>query len=189
MKLSEKIFTLRKERGMSQEELAEKLNVSRQAVSRWEGGSALPDATNLLQLSKLFEVSADYLLNDDYERPSSTDEERTVPKCDVKKVIACWVFGIGLAAQFVIYLVSRFVQVPAPFVHWADGQKWYHWDGEYRTDYKYFIQEYDLKLLVYLFWLMAIAGGLYLIVTHEKVKPYLKKFRRVSDGISDGTDH
>ncbi len=189
MKLSEKIFTLRKERGMSQEELAEKLNVSRQAVSRWEGGSALPDATNVLQLSKLFEVSADYLLNDDYEQPGSTDEEKTVPKRDVKKVIACWVFGIGLGAQFVIYLVSRFVQVPAPFVHWVDGQKWYHWDGEYRTDYKYFIQEYDLKLLVYLFWLMALVGGLYLIVTHEKVKPYLKKFRRVSDGISDGTDH
>ena len=67
MKLSEKILTLRKQNGLSQEALAEKLNVSRQAVSRWEVGSALPDASNVLQLSKLFGVTADYLLNEEYE--------------------------------------------------------------------------------------------------------------------------
>jgi transcriptional regulator with XRE-family HTH domain len=67
MKLSEKIVRLRKENGWSQENLAEKLNVSRQAVSRWEGGTASPDASNILQLSKLFGVTTDYLLNDDFE--------------------------------------------------------------------------------------------------------------------------
>lgn len=66
MELREKIVSLRKSGGMSQEELAEKLNVSRQAVSRWEVGSAMPDAVNILQLSKLFGVTADYLLNDEY---------------------------------------------------------------------------------------------------------------------------
>ena len=66
MKLSEKILELRKGMGLSQEELAEKLNVSRQTVSRWEVGSALPDAENLRLLSGLFGVTADYLLNDDY---------------------------------------------------------------------------------------------------------------------------
>ena len=48
MKLSEKIVQLRKEQGLSQEELAERLGLSRQAVSRWESGTALPDAGNLL---------------------------------------------------------------------------------------------------------------------------------------------
>ena len=67
MKLSEKIVKLRKQKGLSQEELAECLNVSRQTISRWELGSALPDATNIVQLSKLFEVSADYLLNEEYK--------------------------------------------------------------------------------------------------------------------------
>ena len=66
MKLSDKIIKLRKAKGWSQEDFAEKLNVSRQAVSRWENGTALPDANNILQLSKLFAVSADYLLNEDY---------------------------------------------------------------------------------------------------------------------------
>ena len=67
MRLPDKIILLRKQNGWSQEELAEKLKVSRQAVSRWENGTALPDAQNVLQLSKLFYVTTDYLLNDDYE--------------------------------------------------------------------------------------------------------------------------
>ncbi len=66
MKLSDKIIKLRKVNGWSQEELAEKLNVSRQAISRWENGTALPDVNNILQLSKLFNVTTDYLLNEDY---------------------------------------------------------------------------------------------------------------------------
>lgn len=67
MKLSDKITTLRKANNWTQEELAEKIDVSRQAISRWENGTALPDANNILQLSKLFDVTADYLLNEDYD--------------------------------------------------------------------------------------------------------------------------
>jgi len=52
---------------MSQEELAGQGNISRQAVSRWENGTALPDADNIVQLSKLFGVTTDYLLMDSYE--------------------------------------------------------------------------------------------------------------------------
>ena len=52
---------------MSQEELAGQVNISRQAVSRWENGTALPDADNIVQLSKLFGVTTDYLLMDSYE--------------------------------------------------------------------------------------------------------------------------
>ncbi len=67
MKLSEKIIRLRKTNGWSQEDLAEKMDVSRQAVSRWETGTAQPDAANILMLSRLFGVTTDYLLNDAYE--------------------------------------------------------------------------------------------------------------------------
>ena len=66
MTFSEKITSLRKAHGWSQEDFAEKLNVSRQAISRWENDSALPDALNISQISKLFGVTTDYLLNDDY---------------------------------------------------------------------------------------------------------------------------
>ena len=66
MNLSDKIVELRKKNGFSQEDLADKLQVSRQAVSRWEQETADPSSSNILELSKLFNVKTDYLLNDDY---------------------------------------------------------------------------------------------------------------------------
>ena len=77
MTLPDKIIKHRKSNGWSQEDFAEKLNVSRQAISRWENGTALPDAHNLLQISKLFGVSADYLLNDDYESDNDIPAVKT----------------------------------------------------------------------------------------------------------------
>ena len=65
MILNKKLLSLRKKSGMSQEELAAKLGVTRQSVSRWEIGTALPDAQNIQALSKIFFVSADFLLNDE----------------------------------------------------------------------------------------------------------------------------
>ena len=67
MTFGEKLLLLRKKAGFSQEELGEKLGVSRQAVSRWESGGAMPDSPNLLQISSLFGVAADFLFHDDYE--------------------------------------------------------------------------------------------------------------------------
>jgi len=80
MDIAEKIIKLRKTNGWSQEDLAEKLYVSRQAISRWENGTALPDAENVLQISKLFNVTTDYLLNDDYESDSDIPAVRTATK-------------------------------------------------------------------------------------------------------------
>ena len=70
MDFNDKLIQLRKQANLSQEQLAEKLNVSRQAISRWENSTAMPDATNLLQISKLFNVTTDYLLNNTIDTPS-----------------------------------------------------------------------------------------------------------------------
>ena len=67
MILSEKIMQLRKQNGWSQEELAEKLNVSRQSVSKWESATSIPDLGKIIKLSELFGVSTDYLLKDEIE--------------------------------------------------------------------------------------------------------------------------
>ena len=77
MKLSDKLIALRKEYGWSQEDFAEKLDVSRQAISRWENGTALPDAQNIFRISKLCGVTADYLLNEDYEAEAGTPAPET----------------------------------------------------------------------------------------------------------------
>lgn len=174
MKLPAKILTLRKQRGMSQEDLAEKLHVSRQAVSRWELGSAQPDASNILQLSKLFGVSADYLLNDDYEADDDgpaikADQPKTHPK--VKKMIGLCTITAGLLGNFVIYVLSRVVKVMVPRVMYEAGRTWYHWSSEW-TDYsyKYFIREYHLELLTAAFWILAVAGFLIAFWNREKVK-------------------
>ena len=69
MILADKIIDLRKKAGWSQEELADKLGVSRQSVSKWEGAQSIPDMNKILQLSELFGVSTDYLLKDSLEAP------------------------------------------------------------------------------------------------------------------------
>ncbi len=65
MKLGEKIVKLRKERGLSQEALAEQIGTTRQAVSKWENDQGFPETEKLLQLSNVFEVSVDFLLKDE----------------------------------------------------------------------------------------------------------------------------
>ena len=70
MILAEKIMQLRKKASWSQEELAEQLGVTRQSVSKWEGAQSLPDLEKILQMSRLFGVSTDFLLKDELEAES-----------------------------------------------------------------------------------------------------------------------
>lgn len=65
MILADKITNLRKKEGWSQEEFAERMGVSRQSISKWEGGRSTPDMNKILQMSELFGVSTDVLLKDD----------------------------------------------------------------------------------------------------------------------------
>lgn len=67
MNLADKLQLLRKKNLLSQEELAEKLGISRQAVSKWESGQSLPDLNKLKAISKLYNVTIDSLVNDDNE--------------------------------------------------------------------------------------------------------------------------
>lgn len=75
MILAEKIMRLRKQQGWSQEDLAIRLDVSRQSVSKWESGASLPDLDKILQLGELFSVSTDFLLKDEIEEPGRAKQE------------------------------------------------------------------------------------------------------------------
>lgn len=72
MILADKIMTLRKKTGWSQEELAAQLNVSRQSVSKWEGAQSIPDMDKVVQMSRLFGVTTDFLLKDELEMEEHT---------------------------------------------------------------------------------------------------------------------
>lgn len=69
MDISEKLLNLRKAHNLTQEQLAEQLDISRQSVSKWESGQAVPETDKLVALSKIFHVTTDYLL-----KPSEVDE-------------------------------------------------------------------------------------------------------------------
>ena len=79
MTFSEKLVGLRRKAGLSQKELASRLEVSRQAVSKWESGQTLPDLERAAALSRLFGVSLDYLLKEELEAPEAPQPEPAAP--------------------------------------------------------------------------------------------------------------
>ena len=70
MTLGQKLKEIRKRFGMSQEQLAEILNVSRQAITKWENDGGLPDVSNLQEIAKTFGITVDYLLDDENQLPA-----------------------------------------------------------------------------------------------------------------------
>lgn len=79
MLLADKIVTLRKRAGWSQEELAAQLGVSRQSVSKWEGAQSVPDMQKVVQMSRLFGVTTDYLLKEELGEPEPAQSEPDAP--------------------------------------------------------------------------------------------------------------
>ena len=79
---SSKLLELRRRKGLSQEELADRLGVTRQSVSKWEGGAAMPELSKLVALSELFSVSVDYLVKDYLEEPERP--ESSIPRSTAK---------------------------------------------------------------------------------------------------------
>lgn len=103
MAMGEKIQNMRKARGWSQEELAERVGVSRQAVSRWESDAAKPDADKIVSICDLFGVSADYLLRD-MMQSAAPEITPQLQKKTQDKVSLSQIAGIALLCQSVILL-------------------------------------------------------------------------------------
>lgn len=101
MKLHEKIITYRKKCGLSQETLAEKIGVSRQAVSKWETGDALPEITKLKSLADCFGVTVDFLLDEETDEYKPYINEKST---GVDRVVNG--FG-GLFEKIVLYLKNH----------------------------------------------------------------------------------
>ena len=87
MALSEKLYALRKKSNLSQEQFAEQLGVSRQAISKWESGKAIPESDTLISISQYFHVTLDYLLKEDESVLSEPTEEEK--EDNQKKVNTC----------------------------------------------------------------------------------------------------
>ena len=122
MEFNNKLYELRKQKGFSQEELANRLNVSRQTISKWEVGESTPDMENLVAISELFEISLDELVLDkvpkeadtsaqvvksefysDIKENVLTDENRKKAKKGLK--IAAIVLGIIVLIDFISFVI------------------------------------------------------------------------------------
>ena len=115
MSLAEKLVSLRKEKGLTQMELAGELHVSRQAISRWEVGYAMPGMDNLKLLSELYEVSVDFLLNDNLTESSECRQDQKNAIVEIKsskKTVKYKIFVICMAIIVLVIAVMAGALVP-----------------------------------------------------------------------------
>lgn len=111
MSLPEKLLTLRKKSGLTQSEVAEKLHVSRQAISRWEVGSTIPSADKMKLMSKLYGVPVDWLLHDDLEFADMDNTKQMLPvqkqigKCEGRGRLFLCIAGAVLSLLLILCMV------------------------------------------------------------------------------------
>lgn len=134
MKLSDKIYHCRKKAGLSQEALAERIGVSRQAISKWETGEAAPEISKLPLLAREFAVTADWLLDDSAEPEEEPIPEESIPEEEPRRMYSDapvntypewidrlpgflgrmlkkygWIFGVRIAISGAIFTAMGFV--------------------------------------------------------------------------------
>ena len=124
MNFAEKMIELRKQQNLPQQDLADRLGVSRQAISRWETGAVQPLADSVKSLAQVFQVSTDYLLNDDLDDPTplhppqpAPPQEEPTPTRKHRK----WLLALAaLAAAAVLVLVTALGT--AYYLQWKERQ-------------------------------------------------------------------
>lgn len=120
MNLSKKVFELRKAQGLSQEQLAEKLGVSRQSVSKWESGDSVPELERIVEMGKVFNVTTDYLLKEsevdeltirtemlEQQQQALLSKARTA-EIRRYRILSCTVIYLITFAMFLIFRFSLF---------------------------------------------------------------------------------
>lgn len=133
MSLSKKIYELRKAGNLSQEQLAEKVNVSRQSISKWESGETIPEIDRVIELSKIFNVSTDYLLlSSEVEkltnRTEQVEKEQENLKMEVAKqherlLRSLYVYAIAFAIFAFLHLpyISFFLDIADLRFYWLSA--------------------------------------------------------------------
>lgn len=149
MTFGEKLQALRKARGWSQEELATQINVSRQALSKWESGASVPDTENVVALSRLFGVSTDYLLLDKGETAAApVTAVSAVKKWPAMRRVWLTVFLISVVGKLAIRLWASILSAHTIFIG----------DGPRPTDMQHLARCYHLGWLILLLWGLLIVG-------------------------------
>ena len=159
MKFSEKLIDLRRKSGLTQEELAEKINISRQSLSKWELGTSTPDTENILKLSRVFNVSTDYLLLNE----KSSEEPKKNLK--LRKSLSLALIIVSIISLILLNIVASFFDG----VFYDGSIEFYGRDAFFKT--------YNLEWLVGIF-IVGIIIGVFLFFL-EKFDFYIKRGWRI----------
>ena len=173
MTLGEKLQKLRKARGWTQEELAEKVGVSRQSLSKWESDGALPDTANVIVLADLFGVTTDYLLRAvipdaaaPAEAPAAPAVVQLVPppkkSLPAALLIGCILTALGLVVFLGLVLLSNIFPVSV-----ARGDGWV-------SGVNGFLLAYGLHDIYYLS-LFAILSGTVIITVYLALRRWINR--------------
>ena len=118
MDLGKKLYELRKSKNLSQEEVADKLNVTRQTISKWETNQSTPDFDKIVPLCQLFEISTDELLTGEkserFEKKQVVKEEKIPTKVEVRKKSA----EVVSLAVFIYFVAVCFIMIAIPVLRW-----------------------------------------------------------------------
>lgn len=177
MTFGQKLQQLRKKQGWTQEELAAKINVSRQALSKWELGTAIPDTENVLQISRLFGVSTDYLLNDQYDSDEdlpavrvSNQKMNNIYKNKLRSVIGACISGAALLGMLVLGVFASVLD--AVYIEAPSGVDWVR----AHRGLVGFLKTYNLEWL-FIICIMALIGGIATIF-YPRVAALFQRFRK-----------
>ena len=158
MTIGEKIKTLRRKHGLTQEQLAEKLGISRQALSKWEADASIPDTENVIRLARLFDITTDHLLLDTPLAPTAPPMSKRHPM----RIVGWCAMGFAALNAFVLALLNSFF--PTDYLIPEGG-------GVYlvaATGFEGFIRTHRLEWLLIVIAIAFLAGIFLLYFDHCK---------------------
>ena len=171
MEFGEKLQMLRKARGWSQEELAQQINVSRQALSKWESGVSIADTENVIALSRLFGVSTDYLLlreSEEASAPAAVTTPAKEKKWPVPRIAWLVTLIVSVVGRIALHIWAATLP-PTPQYYGPNGE----YSGEL-TGIRNLTHIYDLDWLVLLLCGLLIVGFLGTFF-YEKMRAFVKE--------------
>lgn len=119
MTLGQKIFELRNQQKMSQGDLAEKLNVSRQSISKWETDASIPELDKLIMLSDLFHITMDELVSDELPAKNTDEEKESTEKSSSETVVINKRISTREIIGFVLLIAGFFLSASTSFTCWT----------------------------------------------------------------------
>jgi len=154
MNLAEKIQQLRRRNNFSQEQLADKLGVSRQSVSKWESGQSVPEIDKIVQLSDIFGVTTDYLLKNIECKLDNTMNGNNINKNSkegrFRLIFAISSILFSTTSIFVIWILSKIYPSPVSAYNPAT-KKWF-------VGLSNFLIYHELRYFYYFCWILGIVG-------------------------------